>query len=127
MVKHFDHPKQCGNCPWKKSTKLEDIDCKEGFDMDYYESVRDDYVACHDFDRSHKNMGCHKFPNDSQPCIGWLLHEAGPGNNIGIRLMLSCVDNANELETFGPQHKSIKDFFKTEEELALDAEEEDWW
>ncbi len=116
-MKRIEHPKQCANCPWKKSTKWEDIDCVEGFDMDFYESVRDEYIPKHMFDKSHRNMGCHKHEGDDQPCIGWLLHEAGRGNNIGIRLMLSGVENADELETFGPQHTDIRDFFKTTEEL----------
>lgn len=107
--------KQCANCPWKKSTKHEDIDRREGFDVEYYKSVRDDFVSRPGFigmSQDHDNMGCHKHPDeDDVPCIGWLAHEVGPGNNIGLRLWLTQFENSWDIETVGEQHKSIYDFF----------------
>lgn len=101
----FARKKQCKACPWKKSTIPQD-DIPGGYSEELHEGL------CHLKDdagpfQTGKIMGCHESkPGSEYACVGWLAHELGPGNNIGLRLR--CM-NTGKLELDGEQHGSIEE------------------
>lgn len=55
-------------------------------------------------------MACHESSTGREkPCVGWLVNQLGPGNNLGVRLavMLKRIDG--NVRTVGPQHDDFKD------------------
>jgi hypothetical protein len=117
--------KQCKACPWKKSTVPErDIPggyCPKlhaGLKSTIAPGVNEQLVS---LGRENRAMACHEsYGNGSEyPCVGWLVHQLGPGNNIGLRL--AALDGRFEgLQTDGPQHERFEDTLPKEEK---DAEE----
>ncbi|MFM6988303.1 MAG: hypothetical protein ACKOXG_06485 [Arenimonas sp.] len=61
-------------------------------------------------------MACHESPaGDEAPCVGWIAQQAGPGNNIALRLKLMSCENAQQIRLRGPQHQRLEDtIHKTE-------------
>jgi hypothetical protein len=100
---------QCAKCPWRKSTNPHDIPngyseekhcalagtiAKEGDILSQLSSgVR--VMACHEEHEAH--------------CVGWLVNQAGAGNNIGLRITLMSCENAREIKTTGVQHETFED------------------
>lgn len=55
-------------------------------------------------------MACHESERGAEsPCVGWLVNQLGPGNNIGLRLLLRNCPNVSELTTIGEQHQTFED------------------
>jgi hypothetical protein len=54
-------------------------------------------------------MACHySKPAAEFPCAGWLAHQLGPGNNIGLRL-LAAQGKVPIPELDGEQHEDYED------------------
>lgn len=102
--------KQCKHCPWKVSTNPHDI--PDGYCSTKHANLAQTIaepgvimvggethvMACH-----HSNGA------DSMYCVGWLHHQLGVGNNIGLRLQMMHCENAREIEVYGKQHERFKD------------------
>lgn len=99
------HPKQCLTCPWRVEATLDEIpDYDADQHRDLGQTCNQEGLASLD---SHL-MACHYSKSaDQRPCIGWLIHAVGDGNNIIARLYLREITNTNEIETFGDQHTSF--------------------
>lgn len=55
-------------------------------------------------------MACHETAGGSElPCVGWLAHQLGPGNNIALRLKVHARIVDGNVETVGPQHGSFEE------------------
>lgn len=55
-------------------------------------------------------MGCHESPRGKEiPCVGWLAHQLGSGNNLALRLAAITGQVDANVETVGPQHKTFED------------------
>lgn len=95
---------QCAKCPWKVSTDPRTI--PRGYSEEKHRALRVTIAepgALHP--RSAAVMACHE--EHEAHCVGWLVNQLGPGNNIGLRLrMISCT-NAGEIRTIGPQHETF--------------------
>lgn len=55
-------------------------------------------------------MACHETGIGAElPCVGWLMNQLGPGNNLPLRLLVmhGRVDAA--VEAVGPQHERLDD------------------
>jgi hypothetical protein len=52
-------------------------------------------------------MACHE--TEDAHCIGWLHNQLGVGNNIGLRMQMSRMENAGEIEVYGEQHERFED------------------
>lgn len=101
---------QCKACPWKQTTDPHDI--PNGYcELKHQRlastiaepgSVANLYSSLH-------IMACHETgPGRELPCVGWLVHQLGLGNNIPLRLaVISGRINAN-VETVGPQHETFE-------------------
>jgi len=52
-------------------------------------------------------MACHE--SDDAHCIGWLVNQLGPGNNIGLRILMMSCENARAIKLRGEQHETFED------------------
>lgn len=54
-------------------------------------------------------MACHADGGKNNiPCVGWLVNQLGPGNNIRLRMKLFNDPKAAKLQVVGPQHPNFE-------------------
>ena len=95
--------KQCPNCPWKVSTTA----IPGGSCPNKDEKLDGFRQSGQSFGGSLQMMQCHDTQDDEpKACTGWVIHELGPGNNMGLRLK-ALAGGFEDLETVGPQRRSI--------------------
>ena len=104
--------KQCKHCPWKVSTDPHDI--PNGYCETKHRNLRRTISKAPDTRALTSSalhmMACHETREGKElPCVGWLAHQLGPGNNLGLRfaVMTGKVDGDFELD--GPQHATFED------------------
>jgi hypothetical protein len=102
--------RQCKKCPWKKGADPHAI--PNGYDVEKHRRLHRTIAepGALTFSSELRMMACHESKLGSDlPCVGWLAHQLGPGNNIALRLaaMTGRVD-ANVV-TVGPQHERFED------------------
>lgn len=100
--------RQCKKCPWIKCTDPSEIPFgySEAKHRDLVSTIASEGVYAPDAPA----MACHEHPEgDEAHCVGWLMNQLGPGNNIALRLRaLSCY-NLDNVQLDGPQHETFKD------------------
>lgn len=100
---------QCAKCPWRKDVDPHDI--PNGYDEQKHCALKNTIAKEDDFSflakREMRVMACHE-THDAH-CLGWLAHQTGPGNNIGLRLRLMNCENVNEVKLIGEQHETFED------------------
>lgn len=105
--------KQCKACPWKKST-VPDRDIPGGYDAKKHRAL----IACQPqglLETKIRAMACHDSKLGAEyPCVGWLVNQLGPGNNIGLR-MQAMDGRFGELITEGEQYESVREMVETAE------------
>lgn len=100
---------QCAKCPWRKDVDPHEI--PNGYSVEKHEALsctiadEADYSAI--FGGELHVMACHEM-HDAH-CVGWLMNQLGPGNNIGLRMEMRGCENARELKLSGPQHARFED------------------
>jgi len=101
---------QCKACPWKTSTRpAEDI-------PGGYTDARHRALACtiatpgeYAPSANLRMMACHESsPGTEKPCVGWLVNQLGPGNNIPLRIQ-AMSGEFGSFRTDGPQHATFED------------------
>ncbi|QUY46284.1 DUF6283 family protein [Acaryochloris marina] len=107
--------KQCKNCPWRVDSDPYAIN---GYSLQMHQdltsTIADPGVIT--FSKEIRAMACHNSTDEQQfHCIGWLVHQLGVGNNIGLRMYLRNCENASEIEVFGEQHQRLEDTLPNEE------------
>lgn len=99
---------QCALCPWRKRTDPRRI--PNGYDVDKHRALAKTIAKPGDisqvFGGELRVMACHE-THDAH-CIGWLMNQIGPGNNIGLRLRMRSCENAGELKLVGAQHETFE-------------------
>lgn len=99
---------QCAKCPWKVSTNPHEI--PNGYSVDKHEALACTIAEPGSLARSVKAMACHEHPEGKEAhCIGWLMHQLGPGNNIGLRMQMISCENAKHIKLDGEQHTCFED------------------
>lgn len=97
---------QCAKCPW-----LVDVDPHEipnGYDEDKHRALSCTIASPGEFRAgAQRAMACHE-THDAH-CIGWLVNQVGPGNNIGLRLRMMSCENAGAIRLRGEQHQTFAD------------------
>lgn len=101
--------KQCAKCPWRvdvdpneipngycptKHAAMSSTIAKEG-DLSFLAGGRMPVMACHE---SHDDY-----------CLGWLMNQLGPGNNIALRMAMLKCENIRDVRLVGEQHERFED------------------
>lgn len=101
---------QCEKCPWKKSTNPHDIPggyCERKHAGLASTIAEPGSVA--GLGGPIQLMACHESPvGHEQPCVGWLAHQLGPGNNIQLRV-IALDGRFRDLQLDGEQHERFED------------------
>jgi len=103
--------RQCAKCPWKVDTNPREIP------NDYCEKKHAALVntiaepgSLGGLHQPLRIMACHESPVGRElPCVGWLWHQLGEGNNIPLRFMVAVGKIDGNVEVVGPQHTRIED------------------
>lgn len=109
--------KQCKKCPWKKSTNPYDI--PNGYCSGKHATLEGTVAQepTQIMPGPVHIMACHESPiGEELPCVGWLVNQLGPGNNIGLRMACSAGRVDYRVNTVGPQHEFFEDTLPTEVE-----------
>ncbi len=104
--------RQCAKCPWKKSTDPRAI--PNGYDERAHEAlattIADPAKPEVSFAKGLRMMACHETPVGAElPCVGWLEHQLGAGNNLALRFAVRLGHVDANVETVGPQHERFED------------------
>jgi hypothetical protein len=104
---------QCAKCPWKVATNPHEI--PRGYDPEKHRNLKGtiagedviDQVCQHLNAKPLRMMACHE--EHDAPCVGWLMHQLGPGNNIRLRIAMMKCTNLDQVILDGDQHDSFED------------------
>lgn len=103
--------KQCAKCPWKVSTDPHDI--PGGYCPTKHAGLASTIARPAELSARSMEihaMACHETPRGKEvPCVGWLVHQLGPGNNVGLRLRVAMGGIDANVKTVGPQHRRFED------------------
>ncbi len=101
--------KQCAKCPWKTSTDPHDI--PDGYSEDAHKSLASTIAAPGSISAGGLRVfACHESKRGREtPCVGWLVNQLGPGNNIALRLAVMSHRVDANVRTIGPQHDTFED------------------
>ena len=108
--------KQCAKCPWRKDVNPFDI--PDGYcpmkHANLKETIADPEVIRISGDL--RIMACHESKvGRESPCVGWLAHQLGPGNNLLLRLRAIGDPSLADLVLVGDQHETFEDTLPREE------------
>lgn len=115
--------RQCKACPWKVSTTPGE-DIPGGYCVEKHTKLKNTIAEgipsmLRFMQGSMHMMACHEsMPGEEQPCVGWVVNQLGPGNNLGLR-MLARDGRYALYEVDGEQHPTL--------EATLGEEEEPWY
>lgn len=96
---------QCEKCPWRVEVDPHDI--PNGYCETRHRALEKTIARPGDLLGSAYAMACHE-THDAH-CIGWLVHQIGPGNNIGLRMRMMTCENAKAIKLRGEQHETFED------------------
>lgn len=102
---------QCAKCPWIVGSDPHEI--PNGYREEKHRALSKTIAepGAASLRSAGAAMACHE--EHEAHCIGWLVNQLGPGNNIGLRIrMMSCA-NANKIRTRGEQHQRFEDTLPT--------------
>lgn len=100
--------RQCEKCPWKVSTDPFDIPngYSESLHAALVSTIAEPGARC----GTGRAMACHEHPaGEEAHCVGWLMNQLGPGNNIPLRLRVRSCENIDAVTLDGPQHSRFED------------------
>ncbi len=98
---------QCSLCPWRVETDPHDI--PNGYCETKHRALERTIAKPSDgLMGPLYAMACHETDDDAH-CIGWLMNQLGPGNNIGLRMRMIYCDNAKAIRLRGEQHATFED------------------
>lgn len=99
--------KQCAKCPWRKDVNPRDI--PNGYCETKHAALKSTIVSglSSVFASVQHVMACHE--SHDAHCIGWLMNQIGPGNNIGLRIQIMKCSNANKIQLVGEQHETFEE------------------
>lgn len=96
---------QCEKCPWRVEVDPHDI--PNGYCETKHKALKKTIAEPGAFRSTGAAMACHE--SHDAHCIGWLVHQIGPGNNIGLRIRMMSCTNAKKIRTRGEQHQRFED------------------
>lgn len=99
---------QCKKCPWRKDVNPHDI--PNGYCETKHRNLASTIAKPAQLPvagQALTAMACHE--TDNAHCIGWLMHQLGPGNNIMLRLQVRSCENIGKVRLVGEQHQTFED------------------
>lgn len=104
--------RQCEKCPWKVSTDPHGI--PNGYCPAKHAALEGtiaEPASLRDLGRGALHMmACHETVEGKElPCVGWLAHQLGPGNNIALRMAAISRQIDTDFELDGEQHERFED------------------
>jgi len=105
MTWRLNRAVQCKLCPWKVSTNPHDI--PRGYDVAKHKALAVTIAEPGSLCNTGHVMACHE--GHEEYCIGWLVNQLGPGNNIGLRLHMRSCENGRDIRVIGEQHETFED------------------
>ncbi len=112
--------RQCAKCPWKKSTNPHEI--PGGYSVERHRNLKNTIAepAAICIAGPLHLMACHETTGGRElPCVGWLVHQLGPGNNIGLRFAVIKGSVDANVETVGPQHEAFEDTLPRDDDSSV--------
>ena len=105
--------KQCKVCPWKVSTDPHEI--PRGYCETKHRALKSTIAepACFTgFGGELHIMACHETRRGRElPCVGWMYHQLGEGNNIALRTSVMTGRIDGNFRIVGEQHARLEDTF----------------
>jgi len=99
---------QCEKCPWRVETDPHDI--PNGYSVDLHRGLADTIAEPGSLRSTGRVMACHEHDSaEGVHCVGWLMHQLGPGNNLGLRMQMIGCENARSIRLRGEQHPTFED------------------
>lgn len=98
---------QCAKCPWIVGVDPHDI--PNGYSEEKHRAL-ETTIARSPLESLFGDpsiMACHE-THDAH-CIGWLVNQLGPGNNIRLRIQMMNCENASAIRLRGEQHQTFLD------------------
>jgi hypothetical protein len=102
--------KQCKKCPWRKGVNPTEI--PNGYCETLHAKLKRTIAKPADLNFSGPLhlMACHESKIGKEiPCVGWLNHQYGIGNNITLRIAVFEGKISMDIETVGEQHERFED------------------
>lgn len=96
---------QCAKCPWIKGSNPHDI--PNGYSESAHRALQCTIAAPGDLRSTGHAMACHE--TDDAHCVGWLINQVGPGNNIPLRILMTSCENRDRIRLRGEQHQRFED------------------
>jgi hypothetical protein len=102
--------RQCKKCPWRVDVDPHDI--PNGYCENKHRQLASTIADGNDLigqlrRPEIKVMACHE--TKDAHCVGWMMNQLGPGNNIVLRLKMRSCENAGQIKLIGEQHASFED------------------
>ena len=111
---------QCKACPWKRSTDPAK-DIPGGYEAEKHARL----IQCQSpglagLGQPIRAMACHESKAGAEyACVGWLVNQLGPGNNLALRLRAITTGEYADLRVEGDQYDSLEEMVET---CGLDPE-----
>jgi hypothetical protein len=96
---------QCAKCPWRVDVDPHDI--PNGYCETKHAGLVDTIADPGSLRMNGKAMACHE--TDDAHCVGWVAHQLGRGNNLGLRMQMMTCENIGKLRLVGEQHETFED------------------
>lgn len=100
---------QCEKCPWRVDVDPHNI--PNGYCETKHAALGKTIAKPGDLSAlaggGMRGMACHE-THDAH-CIGWLMNQLGPGNNIALRFQIMGCENIGKVRLRGEQHERFED------------------
>jgi len=99
---------QCAKCPWRADADPREI--PNGYCETRHRNLAATIAQPGDLSTLSeplRAMACHE--SHDAHCVGWVSQQAGPGNNIALRLRLMTCTNTGHIRLRGRQHATFED------------------
>jgi hypothetical protein len=99
--------RQCVSCPWR----VEVIPARDvpDYDPGIYARMRATLRSgLGSMQGTRIVMECHNGKRQDRACAGWLHHQIGVGNNLGVRIAVAC-GRLPAPKVIGEQHETLDD------------------
>ena len=97
---------QCAKCPWLVATDPHEI--PDGYSEEKHAALASTIASPGALNLGTLHiMACHE--TQDAHCVGWLVNQLGPGNNLGLRLRMMTCENSDAIRLRGEQHESFED------------------